>query len=872
MTKTTSPSRQTKKHWGFLNRTMAAVLLFLFSVCGLAWTQPVYVLATNYNSTGFSPDESQDLILGYAGTLTGAAPTFAGSASTTSVLTDGFAPGSPVANYWFEIQSGDVLTYNLGAPCSITSMEVCSTWSDNGRSEQSYTIDVSSNGINWTTGFISVAPPKGPATTPSDLDMQITPASGPTLTNNIQYVRFNFPSEENTWVGYTEIVINGTTTATNSAPTVTISQTSLTVTNGATNVSMSATFTGYPLPNLIWHFVDTNGNDNVLPGQTATNITIPLISPTDAGNYYVVAQSTQGTVNSANCALTVVIPPNVSAVQTIYSFNGSFDPLNTTSDLLLGLTDPNNPVPAMTDGSDNGGVATGSGFHSFGGGNLQTFDLYAPCDIYEIDTYSGCASDAALNSLQVDQNYTVSVSTNNGATYTNLFPVFTRMSLLYTPAAPADMHVQLTPNNGATVLASNVDHIRFSLNNDAGNPNLTVNYMEFMAYGSNKLAQGRPVILTDLPATITATQRVTFSLSVGAQGNPIPAFQWYSIGAGATNLILNATNSTYTVNNAQPSNAIQYQVVVSNVFGSVTSAVSTVVLYGVQQTTTTIYQDTFARTGLLIGSAPDTVDVGNATWVGYNQLYTDGSELNLTNLPTGGPTPNAFLPFTPQVGHVYTLSCDIEPLTGAAQWCSLGFALNPITNNYYAAVTCGSDWLLVRGNDTQFQIFKGPGTGGLVTYTGPGGGNNWPAPGNNNAFETFTLVLDTTTGSASSGWSMDVYTNQVLAVTVSNAFSPNPAIQYVGLGADAATGNFRNFKLTDLSYPVIPAQLNAQNAAGQITLTWPSFYIGWTLQSNSVGLQASNAWVTVPGSTATNQIPVTIDSTKSSVYYRLLAP
>ena len=849
----------------FLNWPAAAVLLFLFFAKGLVWAQ-TYVVTTNYTSTGFSPNESQDLILGYVGTLTGPTPSFTGTATTTAVLTDGLVPGSPVQNYWIEIQSGNVLTYNLGALCTISSMEVCSTWNDNGRSEQSYTIDVSSDGVTWITNFISVAAPKGPATTPSDLDVQITPANGPSLTNNIQYVRFNFPSEENSWVGYTEIVINGTASVSPSAPTVTISNTSLTVTNTSANVTMSATFTGYPLPTLTWHFVDTNGNDNVLPNQNGTNITILLVSPTDAGNYYLAAVNSQGSTNSANCTLTVVTPPTQPVIQTVYSLNAGFDPLNTTGDLLLGLTDPSIPVPAMTDGSDNGGVATGSGFEAFASGSQQTFDLYGACSIAEIDTYSGCASDVSANGLQVDQNYTVSVSTNNGATYTALYLVKARMSLLYSAATPADMQVQLTPNNGQPLLASNVDHIRFSFNNDAGNNNLNVQYMEFIAYGTNTLALGIPEILTDLPATVIATQRLSFSLTVGAEGNPIPTFQWYAISGGVTNAIMNATNSTYTVNNAQPSNAIQYRVVISNSYGSVTSAVSMVVLYGVTGVTNTIYQDTFSRTGVLVGSSPSPVNTGNANWVGAPAFSTDGSEVNMTpGTAQAGTYPNAYLPFTPQVGHVYTLTCNIEALTGAAQWLAFGFAETPITNNYYAAATGGVDWILTRGNGTQYQLFEGPGTGGNL-------GGNLPAA-DGTAFETFSLVLDTTTGSAARGWSMALYTNGVVENSVTGAWSPNPPIAYVGLGADAATGYFQNFTLTDFNYQVVNPTLTVSNQSnGQLTLSWPSFYTGWTLQSNSVGLQASNAWSAVSGSTTTNLIPISVDQTKTSVFFRLLAP
>ncbi|MGH7941758.1 MAG: hypothetical protein ACREFR_11875, partial [Limisphaerales bacterium] len=69
------------------------------------------------------------------------------------------------------------------------------------------------------------------------------------------------------------------------------------------------------------------------------------------------------------------------------------------------------------------------------------------------------------------------------------------------------------------------------------------------------------------------------------------------------------------------------------------------------QTTNIIYQDNFARTGALDGSAPDTVNAPGATWWAADApdinsvLMTDGSEIALTNSPgtTNGFYLNGFL-------------------------------------------------------------------------------------------------------------------------------------------------------------------------------------------------------------------------------------
>ncbi len=68
-----------------------------------------------------------------------------------------------------------------------------------------------------------------------------------------------------------------------------------------------------------------------------------------------------------------------------------------------------------------------------------------------------------------------------------------------------------------------------------------------------------------------------------------------------------------------------------------------------------------------------------------------------------------------------------------------------------------------------------------------------------------------------------------------------------------------------------PTNITYSVSNGNLVLTWPSDYIGWTLQnqtnSPSVGLGAN--WFTVPGSTATNQVTVPLDQANPAVFYRL---
>ncbi|PWU18252.1 MAG: hypothetical protein C5B50_09645, partial [Verrucomicrobia bacterium] len=305
-----------------------------------------------------------------------------------------------------------------------------------------------------------------------------------------------------------------------------------------------------------------------------------------------------------------------------------------------------------------------------------------------------------------------------------------------------------------------------------------------------------------------------------------------------------------------------------------------------QPFTNVIYQDNFARVGPLDGSTPDTVNVPGGKWFACNvpaknaQIQTDGSSIALTNVPgtTNGYYLNGFLPFQPQIGHVYYLSCNIKPVSGGAQWMALGFATHALTNNFFATYQCGSGWVQIRGNGMTNS------TWGALT----GSSNFTNSVGNN--FQTFTVVLDTTTttGSASPGntlpvgntqlgWQIRFYTNNVL-VPIGNFTIPwgNYPIKYVGIGADAGQGYFQQFTLTDVQMragsPTIveePANVTAQQ--GQTATFWVGVtndypYAAYQWMTNSTG-GPTNA---IPGATNGFYTTPTLDASYNGLNYSVV--
>jgi fibronectin-binding autotransporter adhesin len=69
-----------------------------------------------------------------------------------------------------------------------------------------------------------------------------------------------------------------------------------------------------------------------------------------------------------------------------------------------------------------------------------------------------------------------------------------------------------------------------------------------------------------------------------------------------------------------------------------------------------------------------------------------------------------------------------------------------------------------------------------------------------------------------------------------------------------------------------PTNITYRVSGSTLTLSWPADHLGWLVQSNSVGIAASNAWYNIAGSGSVTTLNVNIDKTEPNVFYRLLKP
>jgi hypothetical protein len=280
--------------------------------------------------------------------------------------------------------------------------------------------------------------------------------------------------------------------------------------------------------------------------------------------------------------------------------------------------------------------------------------------------------------------------------------------------------------------------------------------------------------------------------------------------------------------------------------------------------TNTVYLDQFAgNPGPLGGRAPDTFGAPT-TWIATNW---QASGIEATNDQVG----NAFLPFTPLSGRIYTLSASLEDLGGSG-WLALGFNQGDSVLDYWHVGggngTVG--WWLIRpdGEGNPNLVWPEYASGGAY-YDGnfPIGSPNTGGPSN------CASVLDTT-GGAPSAWTVSFIEGGTVVFgpfSSANLALAAPTIRFVGIGT--VTGNtdiltVSNFSLTVVSAP--PPALQVTAGPGAVTLSWSAAPVGYTLYS-AFNLAAPTVWSPVTNSPVQvgAYYQVTLPETGTRAFYRL---
>ncbi len=69
-----------------------------------------------------------------------------------------------------------------------------------------------------------------------------------------------------------------------------------------------------------------------------------------------------------------------------------------------------------------------------------------------------------------------------------------------------------------------------------------------------------------------------------------------------------------------------------------------------------------------------------------------------------------------------------------------------------------------------------------------------------------------------------------------------------------------------------PTNITVTLSSNQLNLSWPADHLGWTLQTNRVGLTATNQWFTYPGSVSVTNVTINLNPGATNVFYRMTYP
>jgi len=383
-------------------------------------------------------------------------------------------------------------------------------------------------------------------------------------------------------------------------PIIIIQPTNQTVIVGAMAVFHVEASSPTPMTYQWWYFNTNMPNmTNMIPGADEATLKITNVQPSDARTYYVVIRNLSGTIRSSNASLMVLVPPHITqqpqstnaALCSTVSFNVT---VNSTLPLRYQWRFGTNAIAEATNATllvSNVHWSHGGDYHvvvSNSAGSVASSN--ATLTVYssggQIGSFAWRVPLGAMGSQIVStpsSNTPPTTGTKCGpltenARWIQLLPEEDGMFIIDTIGSDFDTVLAVyrgenlqelmyigCDNNGAP------DGVRSQVKAPAWR---CENY--FVAVDGVKGAQGTiqlnwklgraPVIIRQ-PESQTVVRGSNVSFHVEAAGVPAPAFQWRFNGAD----IAGATDATWTLTNAQPTNAGIYSVVAHNFFGEVLS-------------------------------------------------------------------------------------------------------------------------------------------------------------------------------------------------------------------------------------------------------------------------------------------------------------
>jgi hypothetical protein len=511
------------------------------------------------------------------------------SAATASTLTVNNVQPTDAGNYTVAV------TNSAG---SITSVPAALTvWVPPGISTQPQ----SQTNVQGTTATFSLA---ASGTTPFSYQWQFNGgalggATGSSLTlSNVQ------PSDAG---NYSVVVTNSAGAITSGVAALTVwvppgissqpqSQTNVQGTTATFGVAASGT-TPFSYQ---WQF-----NGAGLNGATGTSLSLTNVQPANAGNYTVVVTNSAGSITSAAVTLTVWVPPTISA-QPVSTTNVQ----GTTATFSVGASGTAPFAYQWQLGGTALGGATGA---SLSLSNVQPTDAG---NYTVIITNSAGSITSAVAALTVWVPAGIAAQPQSR---TNVQGTTATFGVLASGTAPYAYQWQVNGSSisGATTATLAVGNVQST---NAGN------YTVIVTNSAGSVTSAVAVLTVWVPPTISAqplsgtnVQGTTATFNVSANGTTPFAYQWQLNGVALNG----ATSASLSVSNVQSTDAGNYTVVVTNVGGSISSAIAVLTVW----IPPTISAQPVSRTNVQGTTATFNVSANGTTPYAY-QWQLNGAALN----------------------------------------------------------------------------------------------------------------------------------------------------------------------------------------------------------------------------------------------------
>lgn len=323
--------------------------------------------------------------------------------------------------------------------------------------------------------------------------------------------------------------------------------------NAGSTVNFSVAATG---SSLSYQWKKNGAN---ITGATTDTLTLANVQAADAADYTVVVSNNFSSDTSATATLTVIVPPSITTQPQSQTKNYG---ATATFTVVASGTSPTYQWQKNGVNLSNGGNVSGA----------RTATL----------TLTSVTQNDAANYRVIVSNAAGS-ATSSAATLTVVDPIITSqpqsqsiavgnpVTFSVTAIGTAPLSYQWRKNganiSGATSASYTISSVQSS---DAGNYTVVVSNSNGSVTSSTATLTVNvfPPSITTQPASQSVSPGANVTFNVTASGTPPLSYQWKFNGAN----ISGATGNSYTKNNVQSTDQGNYAVVVSNPYGSATSA------------------------------------------------------------------------------------------------------------------------------------------------------------------------------------------------------------------------------------------------------------------------------------------------------------